>query len=109
MTDKEQLRKEFANVLREGIKFSGQVGDYLINETVFEYLESKLESKDTLLESLASHAEGLEKELRQSERIRQSDWNELNGQIADLKEELTDCNQAIDESGLLFLKIIGTK
>jgi hypothetical protein len=36
--------------LREGIKFSGQVGDYLINETVFEYLETKLESKDKEIE-----------------------------------------------------------
>lgn len=40
-------KEEFANVLREGITFIPQVGDYLINQSVFDYLEHKINTAVT--------------------------------------------------------------
>lgn len=45
-TDKEELRKEFVEELRKGITFAGQIGDYVINQSLFDWLNSKLEAKD---------------------------------------------------------------
>ena len=43
---KEELRKEFVDELRKGITFAGQVGDYVINQSLFDWFYSKLEAKD---------------------------------------------------------------
>lgn len=42
-----QLRKEFAEVLRNGITFAGQVGEYVINQSVFEWLDKKISKRVT--------------------------------------------------------------
>lgn len=60
---KEELRKEFVDELRKGITFAGQVGDYVINQSLFDWFYSKLEAKDKeIAETNLKFAEWLQDE-----------------------------------------------
>lgn len=83
-TDKEELRKEFVEELRKGITFAGQIGDYVINQSLFDWLNSKLEAKDKEIAELKCDKERLTKACNYI----QSSRNELDQQITDLKAEI---------------------
>ena len=76
---KEQLRAEFAKVLKEGITFSGQVGDYLINQSVFDFFWAEIEitkqltisdqkTKEKYIEHLEAEIEKRDREIEKKDR-----------------------------------------
>ena len=79
-TDKEELRKEFVEELRKGITFAGQIGDYVINQSLFDWLNSKLEAKDKEIAELKQQVSLLMKPFKENPQLKE--------QITDLKAEI---------------------
>lgn len=91
MTTEEELRKEFVEELRKGITFAGQIGDYVINQSLFDWLNSKLEAKDKEIQELkiqlSNYAYWVDMVKRERDNAENSNQS-LAKQITDLKAEI---------------------
>lgn len=99
---KEELRKEFVDELRKGITFAGQVGDYVINQSLFDWFYSKLEAKykeiAELKQTIEMRNDYYETKIENLNKAYGNEFKEnldLINQIADLKAKLEAAENVI--------------